>query len=147
MEKVIISDVIVKKSGTKADGAAWTISTVHLTDGRKGDSFDSFVKGEECYITITPNPKNDKWNPNFKKVPLKDQPQEIKSDSNFEIRKCALEQSVALAVHSAIEVAQITKSFHRFVNLLSGFSDVPQEAPPPPPPPVLPEEEIPQDPF
>lgn len=66
METVTITSVTAKKTGAK-NGKPWTISEVTLSDGRKVDSFDSFVAGEEVSVEITPN-ANPQYNANMKKA-------------------------------------------------------------------------------
>lgn len=66
MESVTIQSVVAKKTGAK-NGKPWTISEVTLTDGRKVDTFDSFVNGETVNVDITPNAKPE-YNANMKKA-------------------------------------------------------------------------------
>lgn len=66
MENVTIQSVIAKKTGAK-NGKPWTISEVTLSDGRKVDSFDSFVNGETVDVEIIPN-ANPQYNATMKKA-------------------------------------------------------------------------------
>lgn len=66
METVTIQSVTTKKTGAK-NGKPWVISEVTLTDGRKLDSFDSFVNGETVSVDIVPN-ANPQYNSTMKKA-------------------------------------------------------------------------------
>lgn len=65
METITIQSVTTKKTGAK-NGKPWTISEVTTTDGRKFDTFDSFVNGESASVDITPSSKPE-YNANIKK--------------------------------------------------------------------------------
>jgi hypothetical protein len=65
METVTIQSVTAKKTGAK-NGKPWTISEVIFADGRKVDTFDSFVIGETAQVEITPN-ANPQYNANMKR--------------------------------------------------------------------------------
>lgn len=66
MEKVTIQSVTAKKTGAK-NGKPWVISEVTLSDGRKFDSFDTFINGETADVDIVPNP-NPQYNASIKKA-------------------------------------------------------------------------------
>lgn len=92
MESVTIQSIVPKKTGAK-NGKAWTISEVILTDGRKCDTFDSFVAGQTVDVDITPN-ANPQYNANLKKAKSAAQAN-ASNFKNAEVANKAIEANIA----------------------------------------------------
>lgn len=118
MEKVKIKSATIKKTGTSPAGKSWTIRRIMLEDGREGDSFDEFVIEEECQIEITPN-ENPDYLPNFKKIKEPPKKDTVGIDISFEKKKCALNNTVQMRIHSIVDDEHLKECFDKFVKLLS----------------------------
>lgn len=92
METITIQSVTTKKTGAK-NGKPWTISEVTTTDGRKFDTFDSFVNGESASVDVTPSAKPE-YNANIKKSKSAAQAN-ASTFKNAEIANKAIEANIA----------------------------------------------------
>lgn len=88
----MIQSVTAKKTGAK-NGKPWVISEVTLSDGRKVDTFDTFVNGETAEVDIIPN-ANPQYNATMKKAKSGGQAQAA-TFKNAEVANKAIEANIA----------------------------------------------------
>lgn len=116
MEKVKVKSSIIKKQGEK-NSKKWTIHEVTLEDGRKGDSFDEMLAGQEYEIEIKAN-SNPQYNPAF--ILHKEQKKNFGvRDYTFEKKKAALECAISLINGKSVPLDKMNETRDKFFAYLN----------------------------